>query len=193
MLVIWKNVLCIICKLLVRVRRFVLNKLSIKYYSCPMSRHAFKLEICSCHSPTLKEKMESFWPEKFESLAELKFDPGFRVIGEYSSQINSILRVNLTIWLSISSQFDSNILQLLGIPGRILVPPGTRIFRSKWLHFSFQCSNARLFCAGKSFLLTISIGSRPPVVATYNRAIKVTVDGPREPRTKSRESEGGGG
>ena len=33
--------------------------------------------------------------------------------------------------LSISSQFDSNILQLLEIPGRILVPPVTQIFRSK--------------------------------------------------------------
>ena len=31
---------------------------------------------------------------KVESLAEIKFDPGFRVIGEYLSQIDSILRVN---------------------------------------------------------------------------------------------------
>ena len=37
--------------------------------------------------------------------------------------------------LSISSQFESNILQLLEIPGRILVPPVTQLFRSKWLHF----------------------------------------------------------
>ena len=28
-------------------------------------------------------------------------------------------------WLDIDSQFDSNILQLLGIPSRILVPPVT--------------------------------------------------------------------
>ena len=32
---------------------------------------------------------------KVESLAELKFDPGFRVIGKYLSRIDSILRVNL--------------------------------------------------------------------------------------------------
>ena len=38
-------------------------------------------------------------------------------------------------WLEISSQFDSNILQLLGIPGRILVPQVTQLFRSKWFHF----------------------------------------------------------
>lgn len=38
---------------------------------------------------------------------------------------------------------------------------------------------------GKSFSLSISIGSLPTQVATYNKAIKVTVDGPREPRTKS--------
>ena len=50
--------------------------------------------------------------QKVESLAELKFDPGFRVIiGENLSKIDSK-----------SSQFDSNILQLLGIPSLILVP-----------------------------------------------------------------------
>ena len=83
-----------------------------------------------------------------------KFDPIFRVIGEYLSQFDSILWVNsnwlsicsqfdsnifqlLTNWLSLSSQFDSNIQQLLGIPGRIIVPPVTQIFRSKWLNFFF--------------------------------------------------------
>ncbi|XP_068209375.1 runt-related transcription factor 1-like [Palaemon carinicauda] len=40
---------------------------------------------------------------------------------------------------------------------------------------------------GKSFLLTITISTTPPQVATYTKAIKVTVDGPREPRSKSRE------
>ena len=40
----------------------------------------------------------------------------------------------------ISSQFDSNILQLLGIPGRILVPPVLQILRSKLLYFFFHCS-----------------------------------------------------
>lgn len=37
---------------------------------------------------------------------------------------------------------------------------------------------------GKSFSLTITISSYPSQVASYNKAIKVTVDGPREPRTK---------
>ena len=83
---------------------------------------------------------------------ELKFDPGFQVIGEYfesnwlsiSSQIDSQYRVKLTPniesnWLSISSQLDSKyILQLLGIPGRIIFPPVTQLFRSKWLHFFSQ-------------------------------------------------------
>ena len=41
-------------------------------------------------------------------------------------------------WLSISSQFDSNILQLLVIPGRILVPPVTQLFILKWPLFSFS-------------------------------------------------------
>ncbi|XP_059491228.1 runt-related transcription factor 3-like isoform X3 [Neocloeon triangulifer] len=35
---------------------------------------------------------------------------------------------------------------------------------------------------GKSFSLTISINTSPPQIATYSKAIKVTVDGPREPR-----------
>ncbi|XP_071800772.1 runt-related transcription factor 1-like isoform X2 [Asterias amurensis] len=35
---------------------------------------------------------------------------------------------------------------------------------------------------GKSLTLSIIIGTSPPQIATYNRAIKVTVDGPREPR-----------
>lgn len=39
---------------------------------------------------------------------------------------------------------------------------------------------------GKSFTITITINTKPLQLATYNKAIKVTVDGPREPRTKSR-------
>ncbi|KAG8234279.1 hypothetical protein J437_LFUL006524 [Ladona fulva] len=38
---------------------------------------------------------------------------------------------------------------------------------------------------GKSFTLTITVSTVPPQVATYNKAIKVTVDGPREPRSKT--------
>ncbi|XP_058444706.1 segmentation protein Runt-like [Malaya genurostris] len=37
---------------------------------------------------------------------------------------------------------------------------------------------------GKSFSITIIISSYPCQVATYTKAIKVTVDGPREPRSK---------
>ncbi|KAJ8922975.1 hypothetical protein NQ315_001523 [Exocentrus adspersus] len=38
---------------------------------------------------------------------------------------------------------------------------------------------------GKSFSITITVSTSPPQVATYNKAIKVTVDGPREPRSKT--------
>ncbi|RLV89846.1 hypothetical protein DV515_00014641 [Chloebia gouldiae] len=38
---------------------------------------------------------------------------------------------------------------------------------------------------GKSFTLTITVFTNPTQVATYHRAIKVTVDGPREPRSFS--------
>nr|XP_014342057.1 PREDICTED: runt-related transcription factor 1 [Latimeria chalumnae] len=37
---------------------------------------------------------------------------------------------------------------------------------------------------GKSFTLTITVFTSLPQVATYHRAIKITVDGPREPRTQ---------
>lgn len=37
---------------------------------------------------------------------------------------------------------------------------------------------------GKSFTLTITIATYPVQTASYNKAIKVTVDGPREPRSK---------
>lgn len=37
---------------------------------------------------------------------------------------------------------------------------------------------------GKSFMVTITISTYPCQIATYTKAIKVTVDGPREPRSK---------
>uniref|UniRef100_A0A8C6V3F0 Runt-related transcription factor n=1 Tax=Neogobius melanostomus TaxID=47308 RepID=A0A8C6V3F0_9GOBI len=40
---------------------------------------------------------------------------------------------------------------------------------------------------GKSFTLTITVFTNPPQVATYQRAIKITVDGPREPRREHRQ------
>ena len=43
-------------------------------------------------------------------------------------------------------------------------------------------------CSGKTFTLTITVKTDPPQVATYCRAIKVTVDGPREPRSKSSQN-----
>ncbi|XP_021957533.2 segmentation protein Runt-like [Folsomia candida] len=42
---------------------------------------------------------------------------------------------------------------------------------------------------GKSFSLTIAVASSPPQVTTYQKAIKVTVDGPREPRSKTRQQQ----
>ena len=103
--------------------------------------------------------MELFWPKKL-SHWRTKIPPGIlsksasntlniesQIVSlrifesnwlDIESHIDLILRVKLTIRLSLSSQFDSNILQLLGILGRILVPPVTQLFRSKWLHFFFQ-------------------------------------------------------
>ena len=47
--------------------------------------------------------MESFWPKNLSHKAEQKFDPGFWVIGEYLSEIDSTLRVKLKNWLDIES------------------------------------------------------------------------------------------
>ena len=74
----------------------------------------------------------------------IDFDSILRINSNWlslSSQFDSILTLT-RFWKSIqidsiSSQFDLNILQLLGIPGRILVPPVTQLFRSKWLYFFF--------------------------------------------------------
>ncbi|XP_018800077.1 PREDICTED: protein lozenge [Bactrocera latifrons] len=43
---------------------------------------------------------------------------------------------------------------------------------------------------GKSFTLTITVHTSPIQVATYAKAIKVTVDGPREPRSKTSPTSG---
>lgn len=61
------------------------------------------------------------------------------------------------------------------------------LFATVRFRFAFECL-IRLFfvCfAGKSFTLTITVSTTPPQVTTYNKAIKVTVDGPREPRSKT--------
>ncbi|OWR51413.1 RUNX3 protein, partial [Danaus plexippus plexippus] len=51
---------------------------------------------------------------------------------------------------------------------------------------SANVPKANLPALGKSFTLTIMLATSPPQVATYQKAIKVTVDGPREPRSKTR-------
>lgn len=39
---------------------------------------------------------------------------------------------------------------------------------------------------GKSFTITIAVYTHPPQIALYQKAIKVTVDGPRDPRSKTK-------
>ena len=50
------------------------------------------------------------------------------------------------------------------------------------------CPLLRLTCAycsaGKMLTVSITVATEPPQTATYSHAIKVTVDGPREPRRK---------
>ena len=49
--------------------------------------------------------------------------------------IQSNWRIFESNWYDIETQFDSNILQLLGIPGWILVLPVIQLFWTNWLHF----------------------------------------------------------
>ena len=74
-----------------------------------------------------KKKMSHFYLKSWVS-GGTKIRPG----------IPSNWRIFESNWLDIERQFDSYILQLLGIPGRILLPPVTQLFRSKWLIFFFQ-------------------------------------------------------
>ena len=75
--------------------------------------------------PNWKKKLSHFRLKSWVN-CETKIWPG----------IPSNWRIFESNWLSISSQFNSkHILQLLGIPGRILVLPVTQLFRSKWPPF----------------------------------------------------------
>ena len=64
--------------------------------------------------------------------------------------------VNLSNWLSISCQFDLNILQLLGIPGRISVPPLTQILDQ----------NDSIFSFGVGFFHPHNVFTTPPLPST---------------------------
>ena len=70
-------------------------------------------------------------------------------------RIPSTLRIFESNWHSISSEFDSYIIQSLGIPGRILVPRVTQFLRSKWLHLFFERGTTRSSIASCSLHGTI--------------------------------------
>jgi Runt domain len=59
-----------------------------------------------------------------------------------------------------------------------------KFLKKKIIITSVLCLSFSLI-AGKSFTLTISVSSSPVQITTYFKAIKVTVDGPREPRSKT--------
>ena len=48
-------------------------------------------------------------------------------------------------------------------------------------------TNALFYFSGKYFNLTITLNTSPMIIANYLKVIKVTVDGPRDPRTKLRK------
>ena len=100
---------------------------------------------------TLKEKWSRF-DLKSRVTGGTKIQPGIPWIGENLSQIESNILQLLCIpgWILVppvtqlfrsKTKIDSNVLQLLIFPGWILVPPVTQLFRSKWLHFCLSVSS----------------------------------------------------
>ncbi|KAF4525734.1 hypothetical protein B566_EDAN001994 [Ephemera danica] len=79
------------------------------------------------------------------------------------------------MWLQSLGLVQSSWCEILGLHKGFVVNP--------WSHHDLSPATALL---GKSFTLTIIVSTSPPQVTTYNKAIKVTVDGPREPRSKTR-------
>lgn len=77
-----------------------------------------------------------------------------------------------------------NDLRFIGRSGRGKRMPPHKAFSSSSLALMLKAVS---IFAGKSFTLTITVCTSPPIVATYSKAIKVTVDGPREPRSKTRK------
>ena len=75
--------------------------------------------------------------------------------------IPSNWKIFMSYWFDIENQFDSNILQSLGIQGLILVPPVTQLLRWKWLHFFLSVISCVVWFAVQIthnyFLLLISI------------------------------------
>ena len=54
------------------------------------------------------------------------------------------------------------------------------------LHYIFTFIHSLTLFSGKTFNLTLMIATNPPQIAIYHRSIKITVDGPREPRSEYR-------
>ena len=84
------------------------------------------LNIESLIDSTLRIKLTQHWESNWLNIESL---------------IGSTWRVKLaqhweSSWLNIESKIDSNILQLLTLPGRIIIPPVTQLLRSKWINFS---------------------------------------------------------
>ena len=56
------------------------------------------------------------------------------------------------------------------------------------VYYIYDCRleiDCLLLCIGKFFMLTITVCTTPPQVATYQKAVKITVDGPRDARCKT--------
>ena len=115
------------------------------------------LNIESQIGSTLRVKLTQYWESNWLNI-ESQIDSTLRVkLTQHwesnwlniESQIDSTLRVKLTrhwesIWLNIESQIDSNILQLLTLPGRIIIPPVTQLLRSKWLNSFSRCTEKKI-------------------------------------------------
>ena len=97
---------------------------------------------------TLKEKLKTFWHKKLSHWRS-------KNLTRDSEKLDNIWVKSTRYWES-NCQFDSNVHQVLGIPGRISVPPLTRLFRSKCVHFFSQRSLIQWVVKGTMILCSNS-------------------------------------
>lgn len=116
-----------------------------------------------------------------------------------SKSWHSGLKMDILLWffffLSTLLSIVSSVFQTLCTPMAVKIPQSPsspaakkmQMHSVQWMWHIVLGTNGLwtfLCLAGKSFTLTITVFTNPPQVATYHRAIKVTVDGPREPRSE---------
>ncbi|KAG0431427.1 hypothetical protein HPB47_021793, partial [Ixodes persulcatus] len=104
-------------------------------------------------------------------------------------EVKDAVRQETSLCRQPPSEFKAN-----GFTSELGGPPSREMLRSSCLHCELptfddasEALELRACSRSKSFTITITLSTNPPQVATYTKAIKVTVDGPREPRSQQQQ------